>query len=34
MNLADGSALTAFRLRDKDGKAIWGRQFPDRQTAY
>ncbi|MES2943171.1 MAG: carotenoid 1,2-hydratase, partial [Pseudomonadota bacterium] len=23
MNLTDGSALTAFRLRDKDGKAIW-----------
>ena len=23
MNLADGSALTAFRLRDKDGGAVW-----------
>ena len=23
MNLADGSALTAFRLRDKDGNAVW-----------
>ena len=23
MNLTDGSALTAFRLRDKDGNAIW-----------
>lgn len=23
MNLDDGSALTAFRLRDKDGKAVW-----------
>ena len=23
MNLFDGSALTAFRLRDKDGNAIW-----------
>ena len=23
MNLDDGSALTAFRLRDKDGNAIW-----------
>ena len=23
MNLFDGSALTAFRLRDKDGSAIW-----------
>ena len=23
MNLNDGSALTAFRLRDKDGNAIW-----------
>ncbi|MBG6071773.1 MULTISPECIES: lipocalin-like domain-containing protein [unclassified Polaromonas] len=23
MNLDDGGALTAFRLRDKDGKAIW-----------
>ena len=23
MNLLDGSALTAFRLRDKDGTAIW-----------
>ncbi|MBC7609302.1 MAG: carotenoid 1,2-hydratase [Polaromonas sp.] len=23
MNLLDGSALTAFRLRDKDGNAIW-----------
>ena len=23
MNLADGSALTAFRLRDKNGAAIW-----------
>ena len=23
MNLDDGSALTAFRLRDKDGDAVW-----------
>ena len=23
MNLVDGSALTAFRLRDKDGSALW-----------
>ena len=23
MNLDDGGALTAFRLRDKDGKAVW-----------
>jgi hypothetical protein len=23
MNLLDGSALTAFRLRDKDGGAVW-----------
>jgi predicted secreted hydrolase len=23
MNLDDGSALTAFRLRDKDGNAVW-----------
>ena len=23
MNLLDGSALTAFRLRDKDGSAVW-----------
>ena len=23
MNLDDGSALTAFQLRDKDGKAVW-----------
>ena len=23
MNLADGSTLTAFRLRDKDGNALW-----------
>ena len=23
MNLTDGSALTAFRLRDKDGQALW-----------
>ncbi|OGB01684.1 MAG: hydrolase [Burkholderiales bacterium RIFCSPHIGHO2_12_FULL_61_11] len=23
MNLTDGSALTAFRLRDKDGNAVW-----------
>ncbi|MDO8720323.1 MAG: carotenoid 1,2-hydratase [Polaromonas sp.] len=23
MNLTDGSALTAFRLRDKDGNALW-----------
>lgn len=23
MNLLDGSALTAFRLRDKDGRALW-----------
>ncbi|HEY3047106.1 MAG TPA: carotenoid 1,2-hydratase [Polaromonas sp.] len=23
MNLIDGSALTAFRLRDKDGNAVW-----------
>jgi predicted secreted hydrolase len=23
MNLLDGSALTAFRLRDKDGNALW-----------
>ncbi|SFC71094.1 Predicted secreted hydrolase [Polaromonas sp. OV174] len=24
MNLLDGSALTAFRLRDKNGNALWG----------
>ena len=23
MNLDDGSALTAFRLRDKEGNAVW-----------
>ena len=36
MNLLDGSALTAFRLRDKDGSAVWdGGSFrPARGKAY
>ncbi|MBK5205221.1 MAG: carotenoid 1,2-hydratase [Polaromonas sp.] len=33
MNLMDGSALTAFRLRDKDGNAIWdGGSFRSNQA--
>jgi predicted secreted hydrolase len=32
MNLLDGSALTAFRLRDKDGNALWdGGSFRSHQ---
>ena len=36
MNLLDGSALTAFRLRDKDGNALWdGGSFrPAKGDAY
>jgi predicted secreted hydrolase len=36
MNLLDGSALTAFRLRDKDGGAVWdGGSFRSaRQSLY
>jgi len=36
MNLDDGSALTAFQLRDKDGKALWdGGSFrPAKGDAY
>ena len=39
MNLLDGSALTAFRLRDKDGNALWdGGSFrsaiPDNSAPY
>jgi predicted secreted hydrolase len=34
MNLTDGSALTAFRLRDKDGNALWdGGSFRSAQGA-
>jgi predicted secreted hydrolase len=34
MNLDDGSALTAFRLRDKDGNALWdGGSFRSAQGA-
>ena len=34
INLDDGSALTAFRLRDKDGKALWaGGSFRSAQGA-
>ena len=33
MNLDDGSALTAFRLRDKDGNAVWdGGSFRSAQS--
>ena len=33
MNLDDGSALTAFRLRDKDGQALWdGGSFRSAQN--
>ena len=36
MNLADGSALTAFRLRDKDGGAVWdgGSFWSPNQSLY
>ncbi|MBH1958248.1 MAG: carotenoid 1,2-hydratase [Burkholderiales bacterium] len=34
MNLDDGSALTAFRLRDKDGRTVWtGGSFRSAQGA-